>query len=258
MRYINILLVSLFTFLLSACSGSTGELDYSDFNDHLVSNFAAIENREEERYIAYYYGEFCGHCKTIKSDILEFFDDLEEVPFYILETSGANDSSKFKEYLGTPTIMVMIGGEPSEVYPGVDLIEDFIEKYKDFDVNDLEYDFFEDQHLNTYEEALSIDSEAYIIYYYLDNCPYCVKTKPDFLRWAFDRAVDDIYFMNGAEVDTPDQIPTELIVLNSGTPILVIMKNGKFANEFYSGEEEVKAYIKDIGDKEITTDHYTE
>ena len=64
--------------------------------------------------------------------------------------------------------------------------------------------------------------------------------------------------MNGAEVTDPDNIPTELIILNSGTPILLLMSNGVFLDEYYSGEEDVRTYITTIGDGELRQLNETE
>jgi hypothetical protein len=92
----------------------------------------------------------------------------------------------------------------------------------------------------------------------LDDCPHCIAAKDEVLRWAWQRDITDIYFMNGATVNDPDNIPTELIILNSGTPLLLVMTNGYFANEYYSGTEDVLAYIEELGMGEITTDNYSE
>lgn len=115
----------------------------------------------------------------------------------------------------------------------------------------FDYSLFENQHITTYQEALEIQNDGYIVYYYFTSCPHCIKTKPYFLPWAFSKSAEDIYFMDGSTVENADQIPTELVILNSGTPILVLMSNGKFANEFYSGFEPVIEYINKVGTGDI-------
>lgn len=260
----NKILLSLFLLLilvtLSSCEESIPELDYIDFVDHIKPTYVAMESIEDERYISYYYGATCGHCEDVKQSILGFFYNFDQMPFYILEVGAAQDVTILDEFLGTPTVFVMANGEVLESYIGVNQIYEFIEKYNKLGTNDFvyEYDMFKNQHLTTYDAALEIDSEAYIIYYYLEDCPHCIRTKPDFLKWAWERDIDEIYFMNGAQMIDPDNKPTELIVLNSGTPILVVMKNGEFAKEYYSGREDVLEYINELGKGEITTEHYTE
>jgi len=255
-KILTILLLSL-VMMLTGCDFGSKTLDYSDFKDHAVNTYGELEAKKDARYIAYYYSETCTHCAEIKEDVLSFFSGLEGFDFYLLDIANAPDSSGYEEFLGTPTLFVIQDGVILERYIGSDFVEQFLVKYADFDINNLEYSYFNEQHLYTYGEALNIESEAYILYYYLEDCPHCINTKPDFLKWAWERGFDEIYFMNGAYVTDPDNIPTELIVLNSGTPILVIMTNGEFANEYYSGTEEVLEYIETIGTNPITIDHYT-
>lgn len=261
MKKIFTLGLALFSIMiLSACieEPKLNELDYSDFSEHLLTSYSAAETIEDERYVVYYYGKDCSHCITVKQDVLHFFDEFELLPFYILEVQDTPDSSSLDEFRGTPTLFIMADGEVLDMYVGSLDIYDFFTDYTDIDSIPLDYDFFKTQELTTYDQALEIESEAYLLYYYLDDCPHCIAAKDDFLEWAFQRNVRDLYFMNGATVSGSGTIPTELIVLNSGTPILVVMKDGKFADEYYSGTEEVLNYIELIGMGEITTNHYEE
>ena len=212
--------------------------------------------RRYERYILYYYGKNCGHCTNIKQEILSFFDDFTLLPFYILEVQDTPDVSSFEEFIGTPTIFLIADGEIIDSYIGYIEVRDFIDIYEDVESIPLDYSYFTTQHLDTYQEALEIDSDAYLIYYYLDDCPHCIEIKEEFLQWAFQRDVRDIYFMNGATVSASGTLPTELLILNSGTPILAVMTNGEFADEYYSGETEVLEYIALIGDGPITINEY--
>lgn len=234
------------------------EWDYSNFEEHLLTSYNEAETIEDERYVVYYYGKSCGHCINVKQDVLDFFSTFELLPFYILEVQDTPDSSSLDEFIGTPTMFIMADGEVVDMYVGSVDIYDFFEEYKDVESIPLDYDHFKTQELTSYTQALEIESEAYLLYYYLDDCPHCIAAKDDFLEWAFERDVRDVYFMNGATVSGSGTIPTELIILNSGTPILVVMTNGMFADEYYSGTDEVLDYIELIGMGEITTIHYEE
>lgn len=249
-----------FVITLSACveEPEPSELDYSDFPEHLLTSYSAAETIEDERYVVYYYGKVCGHCTNIKQDVLHFFDTFDLLPFYILEIQDTPDSSSLEEFRGTPTIFVIADGEVIDYYVGSVDVYDFFDNYQDLESVPLDYDHFKTQELTTYNQALEIESDAYLIYYYLDDCPHCIATKDDLLEWAFKRDLRDIYFMNGATVSGSGTLPTELIILNSGTPILVVMTNGEFADEYYSGTDEVLEYIGLIGMGEITTNHYEE
>ena len=257
---LTFVLALFFAFTLASCEiePTREELDYSDFSEHLLSSYNDAETREDERYVVYYYGDSCGHCVKVKQDVLHFFNTFELLPFYILEVQDTPDSSSLEEFRGTPTMFIMADGEVLDSYVGSVDIYDFFEEYKDLESIPLDYDHFETQELTTYDEALEIDSDAYLLYYYLDDCPHCIAAKDDFLEWAFQRDLRDVYFMNGATVSGSGTIPTELIILNSGTPILVVMTDGEFADEYYSGTDAVLEYIGLLGLGEISTDQYEE
>ena len=248
MKKLMLVFISLLVVSLSACEEVSKELDYSDFPNNIITSYEAAESEQSNKYIVYYYSINCGHCLTVKPDILDFFNDFDTLPFFIYNITEAHDVSGLEEFIGTPTVFVMSDGVVSESYIGSDNILDFIIKYKDIEVD---YNTFNSLHLTTYQEVLEIEQNIYILYYYLDNCPHCMIVKDDFLTWVFTKSVGDIYFMNGANVIDPDNVPTELIILNSGTPIIVIMSDGEFTGEYYSGSEEILEYILAIGDGKI-------
>jgi len=249
MKKLILLLISLSVITLTACVPEpVKELDYSSFQDHLISSYDDATYQNQNKYIVYYYSTNCGHCVTVKKDILEFFNNFEALPFYIFNIADAYDVSDLEEFVGTPTVFVMSDNEVSESYIGSTNIYTFIDKYENIE---LDYNSFSNLHLTTYQEILDIEQDTYIIYYYLDNCPHCMMVKDDLLAWAYTKSVGDIYFMNGANVIDPDNIPTELTILNSGTPIIVIMSNGVFTDEYYSGSEEILEYILAIGEGKI-------
>lgn len=249
MRKVILLLITTLVLTLAACAPEVPViLDYSSFEEQLISSYNEATYEFENKYIVYYYSQNCGHCANVKDDILHFFDSFNTLPFYIFNISDANDVSDLEEFYGTPTVFVMSDGVVSESYIGSDKIYNFIAKYSNLE---LDYSSFSDVSITTYQEVLDIEKDLYILYYYLDNCPHCQLVKDDFLTWAYTKSVGNIYFMNGANVIDPDNIPTELIILNSGTPILVIMSNGEFTDEYYSGSEEILEYILAIGEGKI-------
>ncbi len=256
MKKLLVILVSFLLITLASCVPQpTEEYEYSDFEDHLISTYNEAENLQNNKYIVYYYSQNCGHCQTVKQDVLGFFDSFEMLPFYIFDISSAVfGTSGLDEFIGTPTIFIMSDNQVSEAYIGSVNIITFIEKYKNIE---LDYSSFESLQLTTYQDVLEIENDAYILYYYLDNCPHCMLVKDDFLKWAFTKSVGDIYLMNGANVIDPDNIPTELTILHSGTPIIVVMSNGEFADEYYSGSDEILQYILDNGTDPITAPNYT-
>ncbi len=246
MKKIILLLIVVSVIALTGCAQ---KLDYTDFESERVTTYYGSETISNNRYVLYYYNSEDDNSAEIKQEILSFFDGFDTLEYYLLDTSSIEtESSNFGEYDGEPIVYIVSSNQVLEVYTGISEVREFIVKYSNIE---FEYDLFEDQHVTTYEEILSIENDSYILYYYLDNCPYCIKAKPDVLPWAFTKSVEDIYFMEGSSILGADNLPTELIILNSGTPILVLMSNGEFADEYYSGDEPVVEYINSVGTGDI-------
>ncbi len=129
MKKLLILLITVFVLSLSACSEEKA-LDYSSFEDNLIYSYEAAASYDD-KYIVYYYSENCHHCSEVKDDILTFFTTYDKLPFYILEVSQATDSSFLDEFVGTPTIFIMIDDQVDEAYIGSYGILDFIDDYSD-------------------------------------------------------------------------------------------------------------------------------
>ena len=249
MKKLIFLLVLVLVVTLTACTPEpVEELDYSSFEEHLISSYDEATYQNQNKYIVYYYSQNCGHCVEVKEDILEFFDNYDALPFYIFNISDADDVSDLDEFVGTPTVFVMSDNKVSESYIGSTNIYSFIAEYE---IVGLDYISFNDLHLITYQEILDIEQDTYIIYYYLDNCQDCMLIKDSLLTWTYTKSVGDIYFMNGDSVVAPTVIPSELIILNSGSPIIIIMSNGEFTDEYYLGSEEILEYIQAIGEGKI-------
>ncbi|WP_158497943.1 thioredoxin family protein [Candidatus Izimaplasma bacterium HR1] len=223
-------------------------VSYSDFEEQSLNSYYQSETISNNRYVLYYYDSSDEASKEIQKEILKFFKDFELLDFYLLDTSTLElEVSNFGLY-SEPVIYIISSNRVYEEYKGITAISEFIVEYSNIE---FDYDLFEAQHISSYEEILAIENESYILYYYLDSCPHCIASKPYMLPWAFTKSAEDIYFMEGSTVPNADQKPTELIILNSGTPILVLMSNGKFANEFYSGKKDVLNYIDEVGDGDI-------
>jgi len=252
MKKLLAILIFIITITLSSCT--LFELDYADFSDNKVETYFDSEQVSHNRYILYYYDSADEPSEDVKPELLKFFKDFDLLEFYLLDTSNIqSETSLFGAYEGEPVIYVISSNQVYETYKGSLEISNFINDYSNII---FDYDLFDKQHITTYEQALEIQKDGYIIYYYLPSCPHCINTKPYFLPWAFTKNAEDIYFMDGTSIENADQIPTELVILNSGTPILVLMSYGKFANEFYSGSEPVQEYIKEVGDSDILPEEY--
>ena len=250
MKYLSLFLLFLASISLTGCVKQP-EKQYSDLENHHVSTYFEAEHASKNRYVLYYYDSTDENDNSIKNEIISFFELFEALEYFLLDASQSTVGvSAFGEYDDEPLIYVVSNQSVLEEYIGESNIRSFISSYSDIE---FDYDLFEDQHLDSIYDALEIENDSYILYYYLDNCPYCIQMKPHFLPWAFSKSAEDIYFINGAEVESPDTLPTDLIVLQSGTPIIVVMSNGEFANEYYSGPDDVMEYIERVGEDPITS-----
>jgi thiol-disulfide isomerase/thioredoxin len=243
MKKLIFILLFFFTISLSACEPAEeddGILEYSDLASKALFTNLDAESKGDDKYVVYYYQEACSHCQSIKQEILAFALEFDYLDFYLVDSFNTPDSSSFEEFRGTPTAFVISGGEIIESYVGADNILIFIDKYTEIQ---FEYELFESQRLTSYSEILEIEEDEYYVYYYLESCPNCIAIKDEFLQWAFTKNVNKLFIMNGASVDSPDDIPTELQVLSSGTPLLIVMSNGLFTDEYYLGQDAILSYI---------------
>jgi glutaredoxin-related protein len=244
MKKIIFILTLLFTLTLSACDSTEvddGLFEYSDLGDKELFTHADAEDMSNDKYIVYYYHEACSHCQNIKQEILSIAYDFEYFDFYIFDISNAPDVSSYEEFVGTPTVFVLAGGEIIESYIGGDKVLEFIDIYTDIQ---FDYELFTNQQLTTYSEILDIEVERYLVYYYLETCPNCIEIKDTVLSWAFTKNVNDLYFMNGDKVIDPDNILTEHQIIALGTPVLIVMNNGVFTDEYYLGKDAILDYIE--------------
>lgn len=247
MKYLLRLLTLLIIVILSACN--LFSVSMNDFEEQQLTTYFEAESISNNRYILMYYDSTNKDDDAIMETLLEFFTEFDALEFYFLDTSTIeSEVSSFGAYVDQPIVYVVSSNAVYESYSGDSEIHDFISSYSNIE---FEYDLFEEQHLSSFSEALDIENENYIIYYYLDNCPHCIAAKPSFLPWAFTKSVEDIYFINGAEVESPENFPTELIILHSGTPMLLLMSNGVFQDEYYEGTDDVVEYIELVGNGDI-------
>lgn len=245
----RIIFALLLLFTLTACTELIIEeedddleiiYEYSDFESISISTHYEAEGKSNDKYIVYYYGKYCSYCNKVKQDILAFANDFDDLDFYIFETSGAVDYSIYEEYIGTPSVFVISGGIIIEEYIGSDKVIDFINLYSDIV---FDYDLLSSQHLTEYDQLLDITSERYLVYYYSDTCQSCTDIKNQVISWAFTKNVDEIYLINSNTVTDPNIIPTDLQILSSGTPLLIVMNNGVFTQEYYLGKDDIQDYV---------------
>lgn len=222
--------------------------EYTDFTDIAMISHDQAENISDNKYAVYYYQEACAHCQDVKQEILEFASTFEALDFYILDAAHMPDSSSHEEFYGTPTVFVFSGDEIIEQYVGAPNVRNFIARYGNIQFN---YASFEYQHLATYQDILDVEEETYLLYFYLENGVDSIEIESQFLDWAFTKRMNQVYFMNGEVVVDADIIPTDIQILGSGSPIIIVMSNGVYTGEYYLGKNGIIDYIELIGDGDI-------
>lgn len=115
----------------------------------------------------------------------------------------------------------------------------------------LDYNDFEDDHLNSWEFATTQEEDQYIVYYYGIRCSYCTDIKNDVLTFANENEADvKVYFIestatiNYAAYPVVDPITGEDI---PGTPTMIVINNG-IVMDVNVGPAIIKSLIEKINE----------
>ena len=114
------------------------ELDY-DLIESRKIKWIDIFEMNEDRYLVYFYSPYCGYCKQVKKDILNYYllgkdemyfvDTIEEEASYgrpAEDVMGVNDINCF--YIaGTPTLVEITKWTVTNLYVGLDNIKLFLQ-----------------------------------------------------------------------------------------------------------------------------------
>lgn len=107
--------------------GTVDMTDYKHFINSTTYTYAQLETMNDDQYVAYYYSDNCGHCQSIKADVLTFFNTYEGLPFYFLDIQDAPDQTRTSEFYGTPSLFIFTNGVVTETYIGPEQVLEFIE-----------------------------------------------------------------------------------------------------------------------------------
>lgn len=247
MKRICILLSSAIAIvLLSSCKPD--ELDYTDFEENIITTYFQAETASNNRYILYYYDSTDDTSKTIKNDILTFIESYDDLPIYMVDASAnPTVTSDFGAYIDEPIVYVVSHHEPIETYTGRAEIKIFISSYSS---KEWTYDAFDNQHLTDINDALTINNSDYLLYVYDPTDEVAISLQESFLQFAFSKSIEDIYLVDITSVET---IPDELNVISLGNPMILLMSYGVFADEYYLGMDDITEYMDMVGDGDIYT-----
>ena len=113
--------------------------NYHETKDSLIG-WNETFNQIEDEYIVYFYSETCGHCNSIKQDVISFY--LKEyIPMYFVCTDlgvvygknkdivGVDNIDEFFIY-GTPSLCEINSHKVESYYVGEKEILDYINQFK--------------------------------------------------------------------------------------------------------------------------------
>ena len=72
-------------FLITGCEPSQAikvEHNYHEIKDHLIP-WEDVFSQEEHDYLVYFYSERCGHCNSIKNDVISYYLTTEETMYFV-------------------------------------------------------------------------------------------------------------------------------------------------------------------------------
>lgn len=107
------------------------ELDYSMFEDRMVTDRTQSLIISDSLHFEYYYSENCSHCRIVKPDLLYFFLTNEDLEFYLFDVVALEGSVQIEEFVGTPTLFVIENNVVIKSYIGSVAIPEFIEGYNE-------------------------------------------------------------------------------------------------------------------------------
>ena len=133
----------------------------------------------------------------------------------------------FKVLIGFATAIVALFG----LYIGIEIIE---KDYEDFD------------HISSYQRILDQEEDMYFVYWYGPDCLHCKAIKDQVINFARKSDVKVYMIDSSVATGTPNLVhPTDSTIAMSGTPTLILVKDGKVADMIVGGED-IPSIIKVI------------
>lgn len=117
------------------------ELDYQMINERKIE-WNDILSKGQDRYVVYFYSEYCGYCRLIKQTVLNYYlldldkmffvDTVEQNAIYKPNNGDLIGSNHINDIyiMGTPFLMEVINNTVTNWYGGVDSIELYINNRK--------------------------------------------------------------------------------------------------------------------------------
>ena len=227
------------------------ELSYDTFESQHISDVSELLEINEDTYLVFVYFESCTLTKEIEEDLLNWFytKPASQVYFIDLYDPELVHLGDF-EFIAnsSPQLFVFSNGEyTEEKYVGKVEIPEYIEEVGNSDLiaknRIIEYSYFDDKHLTSYLDTLTISDNAHLEYYYSPYCSHCNAIKLEILNFFKNNPEIEVFFINTAEATGTPQIENF-----TGTPSLSLVRNNLEVSRFV-GTIEIRTFIDDyMGD----------
>ena len=116
------------------------DLDYDDFSEFALSSYNDTLTISDNLHFEYFYSPYCSHCNGIKNTVLNFFNTVEGIEFYVINASSASGISKIPGFSGVPALYVIHNNVVVEEYIGSVEIPAFINDYCNGQIDFSEYE----------------------------------------------------------------------------------------------------------------------
>ena len=125
--------------LLTGCTNNTKpkkvEHNYHEIRDNLI-DWVDVFNQIEHFYLVYFYSERCGHCNSIKSDVISYYlknikrmyfvcTDYDAIYGQPKDLRGINNIDDFYIF-GTPFLAEIFEYSVADYYAGTNAILNYI------------------------------------------------------------------------------------------------------------------------------------
>ena len=125
-------------FILTGCEPNQRtevKHNYHEIKDSLIP-WSNVFDQPEHNYLVYFYSERCGHCNSIKNDIISYYLSTEETMYFVCtdidavfgsqsDLTGVNNITDFY-ILGTPFLARLVEYAIANYYVGASAITEFI------------------------------------------------------------------------------------------------------------------------------------
>ena len=125
--------------LLVSCTQSVSPSEENTAKEMIKISWSDVFNKEDDRYLVYFYSEECGYCASIKDEMLNYFEvttyqmyfvDILNNEDVVIKHTGDSPvgltSAEELFILGTPSLLEIEDKTVTNYYAGVNAIRGFI------------------------------------------------------------------------------------------------------------------------------------